>query len=158
MAATSVHKTQAAVSTQMQTLEESIGLKLIDRSERPLQLTEAGRIFLQFAEETLNKAETLAIFFKELAGGVAGQVRIGASLSVGSYLLPRILGKVLKQYPKLKLNVFTQNREIVCDAVSQSRVDFGIVLSDEAPQNLQSTPLRAEPFYIVAAEPLSNSG
>lgn len=151
LAATSVHKTQAAVSTQIQILEESIGLKLIDRSERPLRLTDAGRLFFQFAEETLNKADTLTNFFKELARGVAGQVRIGASLSVGAYLLPRILGKVLKQYPKLQLNVFTQNREIVCDAVSQSRVDFGIVLSDEAPQNLQATTLRTEPFYIVAA-------
>jgi DNA-binding transcriptional LysR family regulator len=151
LAASSVHRTQAAVSTQMHVLEKSIGLKLIDRSERPLRLTEAGWLFLQFAEETVNKAETLANFFKELAGGVAGQVRIGASLSVGTYLLPRLLGKLLKQYPKLQLNVFTQNREIVCDAVAQSRVDFGIVLSDEPPPNLQSTPLRSEPFYIVGA-------
>jgi DNA-binding transcriptional LysR family regulator len=151
LAAGSVHRTQAAVSTQMQVLEDGIGLKLIDRSERPLRLTEAGHLFLQFAEETVNKAETLAIFLKELAGGVAGQVRIGASLSVGAYLLPRLLGKILKKYPKLQLDVFTQNREIVCDAVAESRVDFGIVLSDEPPQNLQSTPLRDEPFYIVAA-------
>jgi DNA-binding transcriptional LysR family regulator len=151
LAAGSVHRTQAAVSTQMHVLEESAGLKLIDRAERPLRLTEAGHLFLEFAEETVNKAETLAIFLKELAGGVAGQVRIGASLSVGAYLLPRLLGKILKTYPKLQLDVFTQNREVVCDAVAQSRVDFGVVLSDEPPQNIQSIPLRAEPFYIVAA-------
>ena len=142
---------QAAVSTQIRVLEESIGLQLVDRSERPLQLTEAGRVFFQFAEETLNRAESLGNFFKELIGGVAGHVRIGASLSVGAYLLPRIIGKVLKEYPKVKMDLFTHNREIVCDAVSQSRVDFGIVLSDELPDNVQATPLRSEPFYIVAA-------
>jgi DNA-binding transcriptional LysR family regulator len=134
----------------MQTLEDSVGLKLIDRSQRPLRLTEAGRLFFQFAEDTLNKADSLRNFFRELERGVAGQVRVGASLSVGSYLLPTIVGKILQQHPKLQLNVFTQNRELVCDAVSQSRVDFGIVLSDEVPQNLQVTSLRIEPFHIVA--------
>ena len=151
LAATSLHLTQAAVSTQIRVLEESIGLQLLDRSERPLQLTEAGRVFFQFAEETLNRAENMGNFFKELVGGVAGQVRIGASLSVGTYILPRVIGKILKEYPKVKMDLFTHNREIVCDAVSQSRVDFGIVLTDKLPENLQATPLRFEPFYVVAA-------
>jgi len=150
LAATSLHITQAAISTQIHVLEESIGLMLIDRSERPLKLTEAGQIFLQFAEETLNKAEGLSNFFRELAGGVAGEVRIGAGLSVGTYVLPKIIGSILRTHPKLKMNLFTQNRETVCAAVAQSPLDFGIVLSDEAPRELQITPLPSELFCLVA--------
>src|SRR5688572_13537603 len=84
-AAETLHKSQPAVSIQIATLEKQIGLKLFNRSERPLRLTEAGSIFLQFAREVTNKANEVDRSLRELAIGTAGEVKIGASTSVGAY-------------------------------------------------------------------------
>src|SRR5262245_24264336 len=87
-AAVALRKSQSNVSTRVAQLEGEIGLKLFDRSKRPLRLTEAGSVFLQFAKELNNKTRDLGRMLAELAVGTAGDVRIGATNSIASYLLP----------------------------------------------------------------------
>lgn len=140
---------QGAVSLQIQGLEQSLGVKLIDRSDRPLKLTEAGRIFLQFAKETINKSYSIGVYLKELSEGVAGEVRVGATTSLGSYLLPAILGDILTKNPKLRINLIIENRTSVCQSVRESQVDFGFILSDELPQGLRAKVLRKESLCFI---------
>jgi DNA-binding transcriptional LysR family regulator len=90
-AARTLHKSQSAVSTQIASLEDQAGLKYFDRSERPLRLTESGHIFLRFAREFINRTDALGRSLNELASGVAGEVRIGATVSISAYLLPRFV-------------------------------------------------------------------
>jgi DNA-binding transcriptional LysR family regulator len=158
LAANFLGLSQAAVSIQIQGLEQSLGVTLIDRSDRPLRLTEAGRVFLQFARETLNKSASMGAYLKEVAEGTVGEVRIGATTSLGSYLLPKILGDILKRNPKVKINLRIESRRSICDAVRESQVDFGIILSDEPPQSLRATVLRKEPLWFIIApkHPLAN--
>jgi len=78
-AAAKLGKSQSAVSTQIGLLEKELGLKLFDRSKRPLFVTEAGRVFFDFATEILNKSGEFERYLAELSSGVAGEVRIGAS-------------------------------------------------------------------------------
>lgn len=140
---------QGAVSLQIKGLEQSLGTILIDRSDRPLQLTESGRIFLQFAKETINRSYTLGNYIKELSDGVVGEVRVGATTSLGSYLLPGILGEILTRNPKLRINLLVESRKSVCQFVRQSQVDFGIILTDEPPQGLRTSLLRKEPLCFI---------
>src|SRR4030095_12120876 len=87
LAVSRVHKSQGAISTQIAKLEEQAGIKLIDRSQRHFRLTEAGEIFLTFAKETLAKAQQVKRLFEELNAGIKGEIRIGATRSVGIYVL-----------------------------------------------------------------------
>lgn len=150
-AAESLYKSQPWVSLQIGALEKQAKLKLFDRSERPLTLTAAGAIFLQFAREVLNKSNEVERTLKELAIGAAGEVNIGASTSVGAYLLSRIVSNIKLTYPKLTLFLVTQPRERIYDAVRDAAVDFAFVLTDKAPSDLTARSVRNEPLHFVAS-------
>src|SRR4029453_8966359 len=110
LAVSRVHESQGAISTQIAKLEEQAGIKLIDRSQRHFRLTEAGEIFLTFAKETLAKAQQLKRLFEELNAGRKGEIRIGATRSVGIYVLPDIIRGLAKEFPGIKLSLFPQSR------------------------------------------------
>lgn len=143
-AATKPGKSQSAVSTQIGLLEKELGLKLFDRSKRPLFVTEAGRVFFDFATEILNKSGEFERYLAELSSGVAGEVRIGASTSVGTYILPGILSRLLRRYPKVQISLSTHPRSSVFESVKRADVDFGLVLSDKPPEGLAAKILKTE--------------
>src|SRR6266545_3385589 len=84
----SLRKSQSAISLQIAGLERQFGLRLIDRSTRSIQLTEAGQLFLQFSTQIVNQTADFERTMSELAHGVSGEVKIGATTSIGTYLLP----------------------------------------------------------------------
>ena len=100
----SLRKSQSAISLQIAGLERQFGLRLIDRSIRPIKLTEAGQVFLQFSIQIVNQTADLERTMSELAGGILGAVaRIGATTSVGAYLLPPIARQLIDTFPKFLL-------------------------------------------------------
>lgn len=149
-AARKVFRSQAAVSIQIATLEERAGLQFFDRGERPLRLTESGRLFLDFSLEFLNKLAGLDRLLRELASGVSGEVKVAASTSVGTYLLPDLVADILKKSPKLKITMSVQPARQVCESVRSADQDFGIILAHKPPHNLISKPLKKEPGCIIA--------
>jgi DNA-binding transcriptional LysR family regulator len=144
-------KSQSAVSTQIALLEKDLGIKLFDRTKRPLDLTEAGRLFLDFARDVLNKTEDFERYVSELSSGVAGSVKIGASTSVGTYILPAIISQLLRKFPKLNVSVSTQPRSLVFESVRRADVDFGFVLSDKPPGALESRTLKTERLCLFVS-------
>jgi DNA-binding transcriptional LysR family regulator len=148
-AAIKLGKSQSAVSTQIGLLEKELGLKLFDRSKRPLLVTEAGRAFFDFATEVLNRSEEFERYLSELSSGIAGEVKIGASTSVGTYILPGILSRLLRRYPKLQISLSTQPRSAVFESVRRADVDFGLVLSDKPPEGLAVRTLKTERLCLI---------
>lgn len=150
-AAKKLHKSQAAASIQIASLEDRTGLKFFDRSERPLKITESGHIFLNFACEFLNKTEELERLMKELEGGSVGQVKIGASTSIGAYLLPKLILEYLRESPKLKITMTVEMRRQVYESVRRADLDFAITLADKSPEGLVGRALKKEPLYFVVS-------
>lgn len=148
-AAEKLGKSQSAVSTQISLLEKELGVRLFDRSKRPLLITEAGLFLLDFTTDILNKAESFERYISEMSRGMAGEVRIGASTSVGTYILPGILGRLLRQAPKLDISLSTQGRSQVFDAVRREDIDFGLVLSDRLPDDLSCKSLKTERLCLI---------
>ena len=148
-AAEQLRKTQTGVSSQIALLEDKAKIKLLDRSRRPYQLTEAGHYFLDFAEMMVNRADGLDLTLRELAKGNAGEIRIGASTSIATYVLPPIIIALLKEHPKLNFTVMTQPPRVIAEAVRQCELDFGVVLTHEAPQGLNAKVLRIERLCFV---------
>jgi DNA-binding transcriptional LysR family regulator len=151
-AAEKLRKSQSGLSTQIAMLENQAGTKLFDRSQRPLRLTETGIIFFHFATEVLNKTEDLDRQLKEHMRGMAGEVRIAAIPSVGAFLLPSILGEILKTLPKISFTISVQPASLVYQSVRQSKVDFAVVLADRPPENLIVRRLRRERLCFVASK------
>jgi DNA-binding transcriptional LysR family regulator len=146
-----LHKSQATVSAQIASLEERAGLQFFDRSERPLKLTTAGKIFYEFSVEFLSRLQDLDRLLKELYSGVMGDVRIVASTSIGAYLLPKLLAEIMTQSPKLKITLSLGERHEVCESVRRADCDFGIILSDKPPDELISKVLRKEVLHFIVS-------
>jgi DNA-binding transcriptional LysR family regulator len=104
-AAEELHLTQPAVTAQIKSLEESLGIALFDRIGRDITLTSAGSTLLHYVrqiEATTNEAiAALAPF-----GGQEGiDLRIGASHTIAIYLLPKVLRQLVGDWPKLRVHV-----------------------------------------------------
>lgn len=146
-----LHKSQSATSTQIARLEEQAGLKLIDRTQRPLKLTEAGEIFLGYAREIITRVDALSCSLRSLSTGNFGEVRIGATRSVGTFLLPKIVQGILREFASLKILLITQPRALTYQLLQEGTIDFAVVMSDLPPKGFRVTPLRSEPLCLVAS-------
>lgn len=150
-AAAKLQKSQSAVSSHIALLEKDLQLTLFDRSKRPLALTEAGKVFLDFSTEVLNKADGCERYLSELSRGIAGEVRIGASTSIGTYILPRVISRLLRLYPQLRISLWTQSRSSVFESVRRGDADFGLVLSDQPPEGLACVDLKTERLCLFTS-------
>jgi DNA-binding transcriptional LysR family regulator len=131
-------------------LERFAGVRFFDRTERPLRLTEAGNVFFRFAKEVTNRTDAVRKFLAELSLGVAGEVTIGTTPSVGNYLILPVVNRILKKHPKLRIAVHIQPTHIVCESVRNADVDFGFILRDKAPEDILVKRIRREELCFFA--------
>jgi len=158
LATARVHKSQAAISTQIAKLEEHAGSKFIDRSHRQFRLTKEGELFLNFAHEMVAKTDAAQQSLQTLHNGLREEVRIGTTRSVGIYILPDVISSIAKNSPDLKISLLTQGRTLTYERLQQGTVDVAVVLADAVPRGFFATPLRSERlcFVISPKHPLAS--
>ncbi len=142
---------QSAVSLHIKELERQLGVTLVNRVERPVRPTEAGRIASQYAQEIFGRIEELQSRLAEIRDSKAGGMIIGASTSVGSYLLPPLLVHFKRIHSGVELALRIAPRGFVYEDLRTSRCDFAFVLATTAPPNLCFVPLRAERLVFVCS-------
>jgi DNA-binding transcriptional LysR family regulator len=129
-AAQALHMTQPAVTMQVQALEERFGTKLLNRTTKKLVLTEAGHRLLPQARKAVelmrDTDEMMIRFIEELKG----RLQFAASLTIGEYVLPRLLGPFLRKFPEVSVDMKVMNTTEIIEAVANQGLDFGII---EAP-------------------------
>jgi DNA-binding transcriptional LysR family regulator len=151
LATARVHKSQAAISTQIAKLEERAGSKFIDRSQRHFRLTQEGELFLNFAHEIISKTDAAQQSLEALHHRVEAEVRIGTTRSVGIHILPDVIGDIARDFPNLKISVLTQGRTLTYERLQQGSVDFAVVLADTVPRGFFARPLRPESLcYVIS--------
>lgn len=126
-AAERLHLSQPAVSQQVQALEAELGVALFDRGKGRVRLTEAGAALLPYARKGARLAEEALTALDIARGETAGTLRIGASLTVAQYILPRMLGGFRELHPRVDLAVISGNTENILAALARSDIDLGII-------------------------------
>jgi DNA-binding transcriptional LysR family regulator len=116
---------QPAVSFQIQKLEQELGIRLIDRSQRVIALTGAGRRLLSFAETVDNERERLLGDLEQLRDEVAGELRLYASTIPGEYLLPPLLARFKQLHPAVKIQVDVSDSLTVIDRIAGGSGEIG---------------------------------
>ncbi|MGQ9683671.1 MAG: selenium metabolism-associated LysR family transcriptional regulator [Anaerolineae bacterium] len=139
-AADELDLTQPAVTAQIQALERELGTMLLERLPRRTMPTQAGEALLTYAEALLNLEAEAGRALAELRGLQAGTLRVGASPTVGTYLLPKMLGKLKGRYPGLRLIAEIEPTHRVAQALETFALDVGLV---EAPVSSESLEVRA---------------
>ncbi|MVO99245.1 selenium metabolism-associated LysR family transcriptional regulator [Paenibacillus lutrae] len=129
-AAQALHMTQPAVTMQVQSLEDHFGIKLFHRSTKKIELTEAGKALIPYARkcvELIRQTEGAMTGYSAMA---EGRLQLGASLTMGEYILPRLLGPFSKEYPHISVSMKVMNTTQILDEVFAHQLTFGLV---EAP-------------------------
>ncbi len=126
-AAEELFLTQPAVTLQVKTLEQQLGVQIFDRSGSRISLTPAGALLLKFADK-IDHLESAALeALSKFAGEPRGELRMGASLTIAQYILPHILGEFQRQHPHIRTHVTTCNTEQVLEALLAHDISVGFV-------------------------------
>ena len=120
------HISQPAVSKQIRELEEELGVTLLERLPRGTRLTQAGSLLADYARR-VNAMETdAARAIEELRGLKRGKLSIGASTSIGSYLLPGVLGEFHKRHPDIELHLEIANTRDIEQLLLAGEIELGL--------------------------------
>jgi DNA-binding transcriptional LysR family regulator len=125
---------QPVVSAHIRSLEQRLDTKLFYRDGRQLHLTEAGQRVHAWAEDVLTRTRELDRYLSSLSDGVGGTVHFGASMSVGSYVLPEILTAFRRDHPDADLRLGISDTEHAIEDTRAGTFDFSVVVSDDAPE------------------------
>jgi DNA-binding transcriptional LysR family regulator len=141
--------TQSAASQSIAQLEESLGLKLIDRSKRPFAITPAGQKYYEGVRGILSDYSRLEAEIKHVTAAVAGTVRVAAIYSVGLYDFGRHMRRFMTEYPQAKVRLEYLRPNKVQDAVVEEEADIGIMSYPHADRIVTVLPWRSEKMVFV---------
>ena len=142
--------TQSAVSQQVRTIEDQLGVKLFDRSVRPPALTVQGLTFLEGAKRIVREYETTARATK--GERLSGNLILGAIRTSFTGALPKALANLRERYPQLRIHAQTLDSVDLVSMVTAGRLDaaiipYGIQLKD----NLAWFPFAEEPLIVISS-------
>lgn len=126
-AAEMLYISQPAVSKSIQELEQQIGLVLFDRSRRVLTLTEAGQLLYQYAQHLFAVEKSAEIALDQLKGLERGHLALGASRTIGTYLLPPLLSQFHRAYPGIQLSLEIANTQTILKHLHTKPLDLAFV-------------------------------
>ena len=122
--AAAAHVSQPAVSKQIAELEDALGVRLLDRLPRGCRLTGAGKILADYAHRWRSLENDAARAIEEYRGLKRGRLAIGASLTIGGYLLPGALAEFHRRFPEIELQVETANTQHIQRPCSMARLNW----------------------------------
>jgi DNA-binding transcriptional LysR family regulator len=129
-AADELHLTQPAITAQIKSLEEGLGIALFDRIGRDISLTPAGTTLLQYVRQIESITNEATAALAPFGGQEGIDLRIGASHTIAVYLLPKLLPYLLSEWPKLRVHVMGGSTNEVLQALTTHQIGVGLI---EAP-------------------------
>jgi len=134
--------TQPAISQTIIELEENLEVKLFERIKKKLILTHPGRILLNYSRRILILTEEAENTITDIAKMNQGRLRIGASMTIGTYLLPKIIKDFQTKYQNIELPFIIDNTSVIEEMILNNKIDLALV---EGP--IKSTEITIKPFF-----------
>lgn len=150
-AATEFSLTQSAVSQAIQQLEESLAVQLLDRTRRPLVLTQAGEFFHTRVQQLLRSYHRIEQEVRSLGEKLAGQLNVGAIYSIGSTYMPAARQEFRLQHPEVNVRFEYSSSEGVAEMVADGTVDIGFVSYARSSSKIRAVPWQQEPMRVICA-------
>lgn len=146
-AAARIALSQSAASQALQELERALGTRLFDRSGKRLALNDNGRAFYPKASALLAQSAELESLFES----APVQLSLGASRSIGGYLLPQVMAGFLGELPESRLELQVANSGGVIEALAEFRLDVAFIEAPIQHPQIQLTPWMADELLLVVA-------
>ncbi|SAK74184.1 transcriptional regulator [Caballeronia calidae] len=142
--------TQSAVSRCVRELEGEIGLKLIDRTTREVQLTDVGVNLVGTVSRLLADLDEALREVRDLGQQRRGRVTVAASPTVACRLMPRVIASCMRQFPLITLSLRDDVQSDVVRKVKSGEVDFGVVIGPFSSDELHGESVMTDSFCLVA--------
>jgi DNA-binding transcriptional LysR family regulator len=140
-AAETLYITQPAVSAAIQSLETEYSVKLFHRVGRRVEIAEAGKLLFLEAQKILEQVAIAERNLRELNNLQQGELRLGASLTIGNYWLPDKISQFQQEYAGIRVNCTLANAEEIAEGTASGRFDLGLV-SGEVKSTLRDVLLQ----------------
>ena len=142
---------QSAASQMVQHLEERLGVKLLDRSQRPLALTTEGAVFYRGSRRIVDRYFALEENVRTLHEDISGLVRVASIYSVGLSHMNQSVQEFLGRYPKANLRIEYQHPDRVYDLIHRDQAEIGLVSYPQSDRKISATVWRDEPMVLACA-------
>lgn len=150
-------RTQPAISSQIRALEEEVGARLFDRSGGKVALTAAGKVFQQYAEQTLESRKTMMVTVAEMERVPRGEIVVGANEGTCLHILPEVFAEFKKLYPNVGVQISRLERAKILESIIDNSVDFGVVSAPVDDKRLTVVTIHRDELVMIAppGHPLS---
>jgi DNA-binding transcriptional LysR family regulator len=148
-AAESIHISQPAFSRRIEKLEDALGVRLLDRTTRRVNLTAVGRDFDRKVAQLRDELDTTLLGIRGVAATRMGEVTIACVPSTVYYYLSQVISRYHERYPKVRVKVFDASANEVLSAVARGEADFGLNFIGAQESDIEFKPLREERFVAA---------
>ncbi len=141
--------TQPAVTQQIKALEGQYGLPLFDRVGGRISLTAAGAALLPYAEQLKALSDQAFEAVTGTSGAHAGTLTLGASQTIGQYLLPNFVAAFLREHPRVVVTAVSGNTDAMLDAVAEHRVQLALIEGPGLRKDLHIEPFMEDQMVLI---------
>lgn len=143
------HMTLASASERIRGMEATLGVPLMTRDRRGIQMTPAGRTVVHHARVVLAQMDRMRGDLEQYGKGLKGHVRLLCNTAALSEYLPEVLSTFLTRHPLISIDIEERLSYEIADALRGGLCDIGIVATSADLQGLQTYPLRSDPLALV---------
>ncbi len=141
--------TQPAVTKHIKELECNLRITLFEREKNGISLTRAGQVLLQYTEEIAEREKKLAYELSLLRDSFLGSLQLGASTTIGQYIIPSILASFHKTFPDIEISLTNKNTQEIETDVIRKEIDLGIIEGNSRKKELKYTPFRKDEIVLI---------
>lgn len=140
---------QPALSMQIKKLEQTLGIQLIERTNKSFLLTEHGKIIAEHARQVLSRVETMREFAKLAKDPFSGELHLGIIPTLAPYLLPHVISGLTKAFPKLTIYLIEDKTSNLLTHLKQGKIDAALVALPVVDESFSALPIFEEEFLLA---------
>ncbi len=144
-----LHISQPAASKQLAELEGNLGVDLLERRARGIELTAAGTLLLGHARRIFQEERAAEEALRGLAGLERGRLSVGASTTIGNYLVPRVFGQLHAAHPGIALELSVDNTAHIQERLLAGQLDVGLTEGGVASRALTVDTLLHDEIVLI---------
>ena len=158
-AAEKLNMSQPPLSNQLKALEEELGVTLLIRGKRHLQLTEAGNLLLRRATQILELADKTKQELVDMKDGLSGTISIGMVEGRAPFLVSRWIAGFREEFPRIQFSLWNGSSDDVLDRLYRGLVDIAVIAAPYDTEHLEGFQVGREPWVAIipASHPLAKA-
>jgi LysR family transcriptional regulator, transcriptional activator of the cysJI operon len=141
--------TQPAVTQQVKTLENEYGVSLFDRAGGHIALTASGKALLPYALKLKEISDEASVAVANASGRLGGQLAVGASQTIGQYLLPAIMAEFLSENPRVAVSARSANTDEIIGALTERAIDLALIEGPAVRKDIHTEPFMQDHMVLV---------